>query len=197
MVGHSKRAHIVDKGLDLVHRNGFTRSGVAAITAAGGAPKGSFYNHFKSKEDFAIVILDLYFEKVRINLQKILGCYDQSPKDRIGNYFLLLREIGEQDRFASGCLIGNLCVELAPADQAVRTHLEKLLEEWAAILSRTIAEGQDAGDVRNDISAAVLAAVILDAWHGSLLRAKVERRPDSLEAFLDVLLPALLAKRPQ
>ena len=87
-------------------------------------------------------------------------------------------------------------MELAPADQAVRTHLEKLLEEWAAILSRTIAEGQDAGDVRNDISAAVLAAVILDAWHGALLRAKVERRPDSLEAFLDVLLPALLAERP-
>lgn len=197
MVAHSKRSDIVDKGLELVHRNGFTSTGVAAIAAAGGAPKGSFYNHFKSKEDFALAILTLYFSEIRSKLTEILDDRGQSPRNRIRNYFLLLHGMGVHDEFARGCLIGNLSVELAPANHAVRPCLAELLKEWALLLSRPIAEAQDAGEVRNDISATVLAAVIIDAWQGALLRAKVERRPDSLDAFLGILLPALLTEPSQ
>jgi TetR/AcrR family transcriptional repressor of nem operon len=36
--------------------------------------------------------------------------------------------------------------------------------------------------------------LLLDAWQGALLRAKVDRAPTALNTFIDVLLPRLAEK---
>ncbi|GAB5470727.1 MAG: TetR/AcrR family transcriptional regulator [Rhodospirillales bacterium] len=194
MVAPSKRSDIVEAGLDLVHSSGFAGSGVAAITAAGGAPKGSFYNHFKSKQDYGVVILDRYFEAVRATLNQILEAPDLPALERVRRYFAALRDLGEEDGYARGCLIGNLSAEMAANDPVLRERLEALLGEWTAALGAALVDAQRAGELRLDPSADVLAGLLLDAWQGALLRAKVERSAASLDAFLEVLLPALLAQ---
>lgn len=59
-----KRIHckddIVQVGLDLVLSRGFNATGVEAILKQANIPKGSFYNFFPSKEDFALAIIDKY-----------------------------------------------------------------------------------------------------------------------------------------
>lgn len=192
MTAHSKRPAILLQGLDLVHRNGFTRSGVASITMAGRAPKGSFYNHFKSKDDFGLAILDEYFEAVRAAAGQRLQCPARPPRQRLEDYFAFLRDLGREDAHLRGCLIGNLSAEVASTNEPLRRRLQQLLAEWTAMLAGTVAEAQEAGAVRRDIPAETLAGILLDAWQGALLRAKVDRGPASLDAFMDVLLPALL-----
>ncbi|SEC02539.1 transcriptional regulator, TetR family [Rhizobiales bacterium GAS188] len=194
MIARSKRTEIVERGLDLVHRGSFASSGVAAITAAAGAPKGSFYNHFESKTAFGIAIVDQYFDNVRSTLGSILSENTDQPIFGIRRYFSLLRELGARDRYARGCLIGNLGAESSSAEDAIRLHLNRRLAEWTSILTTAVAAAQRAGEARRDVPAAVLAAILLDAWQGALLRAKVERKPAGLDAFLDVLLPALLGQ---
>jgi len=44
------REKIIDAGLKVLIEKGFNGCGVQDITAAAGVPKGSFYNHFESKE---------------------------------------------------------------------------------------------------------------------------------------------------
>jgi TetR/AcrR family transcriptional regulator, transcriptional repressor for nem operon len=192
MIAHSKRSAIVEDGLDLVHRAGFANSGVAAIAAAAGAPKGSFYNHFESKDAFGIAILDRYFENVRATLGAILADRAEPATARIRRYFLLLRDIGSRDGFARGCLIGNLSAEVASVNELLGQHLRLLLAEWTSILAAAVEEAQHTGVARADVSAQSLAAILLDAWQGALLRAKVEHTPAALDAVLDVLLPTLL-----
>jgi len=65
MARPGKKAELVEAGLDLLHRRGFSATSVADIAEAAGVPKGSFYNHFKSKDDFGSAVLDLYFGEVR------------------------------------------------------------------------------------------------------------------------------------
>ncbi len=189
----SKREPIVEAGLRLVHRDGFAGTGVAAIAAAGGAPKGSFYNHFASKDDFGLAVLDRYFDDVRAALAATVGDDGLAPLERVRAYFVLLRELGEPEHHARGCLIGNLSAEAAPASAVIRTRLDELLGLWTAAIAAAIADGQATGDVRDDVPAATLATLLLDAWQGALLRAKVTRGAAPLDAFLDVLFPALLA----
>jgi TetR/AcrR family transcriptional repressor of nem operon len=190
---HSKRRPIVEAGLDLLHRDGFAATGVAAIAAAGGAPKGSFYNHFASKDAFGVAILDRYYEDVRAALATTVGDAAQAPVARIRAYFTLLRELGERDDHARGCLIGNLSAEAAPASDPIRTRLGSLLDAWTTAIGDAIAEGQATGAIRADVPAATLAGLLIDAWQGALLRAKVSRSAAPLDAYLGVLLPALLA----
>ena len=44
------REQLLSAGLDTLHRRGFNATSVQDITEAAGVPKGSFYNHFESKE---------------------------------------------------------------------------------------------------------------------------------------------------
>ena len=54
MARPSVKQQIIDAGLAELHARGYAACSVGDITKAAGAPKGSFYNHFASKEDFAV-----------------------------------------------------------------------------------------------------------------------------------------------
>jgi TetR/AcrR family transcriptional repressor of nem operon len=81
---------------------------------------------------------------------------------------------------------------VASVNEPLGQHLRLLLAEWTAILAAAVEEAQHAGAARADVSAQSLAAILLDAWQGALLRAKVEHTSAALDAVLDVLLPTLL-----
>jgi TetR/AcrR family transcriptional repressor of nem operon len=72
--------------------------------------------------------------------------------------------------------------------------LSGLIAAWTSSLASCLAEGQRDGSIRADLAADDLAVLLLDAWQGALLRAKVERSPAALNTFIDVLLPRLAEK---
>jgi TetR/AcrR family transcriptional repressor of nem operon len=184
----------MDAGLNLLHRRGFSATSVADIAAAAGAPKGSFYNHFKSKDDFGSAVIDLYFADVRAALAETLQGEGKSALARLRDYFFRLRKYVGQDDYARGCLIGNISAEVSALSPLTRTQLAHLIREWTGGLAACLEEGQRDGSVRADLAANDLAVLLLDAWQGALLRAKVERRPGALDNFIEVLLPRLAEK---
>lgn len=184
----------MEAGLELVHRRGFSATSVADIAEAAGAPKGSFYNHFKSKDDFGSAILERYFTEVRAALAETLQSGRKPALKRIRDYFIRLRNYVGQDNYARGCLIGNISGEVSAVSEATRKQLTRFIAEWTARLAACLAEGQRDGSVRTDLAADDLATLLLDAWQGALLRAKVVHSPAALNNFLDVLLPRLAEK---
>src|ERR1700761_1118340 len=56
----SVKEKLLETALDRFQAQGFNGCGVQDITDAAGVPKGSFYNHFKSKEALALEVLDQY-----------------------------------------------------------------------------------------------------------------------------------------
>jgi TetR/AcrR family transcriptional repressor of nem operon len=193
----SKRPDLVTRGLEVVHRNGFAASGVAEIVAAAGVPKGSFYNHFRSKDDFGNTVLLAYFAEVSEALEEELRADGRKAPARLKAYFKRLRTHNAKTGFARGCLLGNISAESSTVTAGTRTLIERLLSEWSAKLKTCVSEGQRAGDIRGDLAAARLARILLDSWQGAVLRSKVERGPAALDDFIDVLLPQLLSPRPR
>ncbi len=60
MATKSTRDHLIDVGVGLMHRDGYNATGLTDILKAADVPKGSFYHHFGSKEDFAAAALERY-----------------------------------------------------------------------------------------------------------------------------------------
>ncbi|WP_395019829.1 TetR family transcriptional regulator C-terminal domain-containing protein [Dongia sp.] len=195
MARPGKKSELVEAGLNLLHQRGFSAASVADIAAAARAPKGSFYNHFASKDDFGSAVLDLYFAEARTALAETLQVEGRPGLARLRTYFLRLRKYVGQDDYARGCLIGNISAEVAAVSPATRAQLAHLIREWTGAISACLEEGQRDGSVRMDVAAHDLAVLLLDAWQGALLRAKVERKPAALNTFIEVLLPRL-AERP-
>lgn len=66
MSRRSVREEIVNAAVEQFHARGFNAAGVKDITDSAGVPKGSFYNHFVSKEALAVVALERYGESRRL-----------------------------------------------------------------------------------------------------------------------------------
>ena len=91
-----------------------------------------------------------------------------------------------------GCLAGNLGLEVAEHSEAIRLRLCEIFEEWAQPFVIAVREAQDRGDVPSDLDAEAAGTALLDAWHGAMLRMKIERSAAPLVRFKQVILPAVL-----
>lgn len=184
--GQETREAAVRAGLRLVHRSGFTATGVAEVTSAAGMPKGSFFNHFKSKQGFAKEVISRYGASVIDGVSERLLQSSVTAHDGLHGYFSWLRDLNEADGFQSGCLMGNLAGEVAALDDEVRDELARQFTGWSGAIAFFLSRWTDTR------RADEIAGALLDSWHGAVLRAKAERSPAALERFIQITLPALL-----
>ena len=86
MSAKSTREHLIDVGLGLMHQNGYNATGLTDILKAADVPKGSFYHHFGSKEDFAAAALERYGMRAREHAA-VLNDRTIPPLKRLRRYF--------------------------------------------------------------------------------------------------------------
>jgi len=186
----SLKEQILDAAVETFHRNGFNATSVQDITEAAGVPKGSFYNHFKTKEDLAIDALDRYWQRVLGSLS-ILNEEHAPPLTRLKRYFRHLAGVARKHDYQIGCMIGNMSAELADHSPQVRARLAAELGAWTRAIEDCVTEAQLDGSLRDDIAASSIAAFLLNAWEGAVIRAKVDQTAASLDAFVAVVFTSL------
>ena len=113
----SLRDAILDAGLKEMFRTGYHGTSVRDVTAAAGAPQGSFTNHFRSKELFASEVLDRYFLYVRGLGAEALSDTSLPPRDRLRRYLDLITGKLAHDGFTRGCLIGDFSLEASGSSE--------------------------------------------------------------------------------
>lgn len=186
------RSRLLSIGHDVVLERGFNGCGVADITEAAGVPKGSFYNYFDSKEEFAAEILETYWQSIEDRHGPILYDARIKPLTRIVKFFHALIEDLGHNNFALGCLIGNLSLELSNGSEGTRRRLLKLMDRWEASLAACLREAQQRHEFDSARDVVQVAAVLIEAYEGAAMRAKVEQSGKTLKRFEKVTLPLLL-----
>ncbi|MDW3682889.1 TetR family transcriptional regulator C-terminal domain-containing protein [Cupriavidus sp. CV2] len=186
----SVRPLIVDAGLRVFLRGGFTASSVQDITDEAGVPKGSFYNHFESKEALGAEIVDLYAE----GGERRAALKDRSrpPLERLRAHFTGLTEMYRAANFSKGCLLGNFSAEVSESSPEIRERLAVLFARWTREMEEAISEAQQRGEVPTQTSAADLAAFLLDAYEGAILRSRVEKSSRAFERFETLVFEKIL-----
>ena len=113
----SNRDRILEAGLKVMVRKGYVGAGVRDIVAEASAPQGSFTNHFRSKEDFAREVLDLYFDHTKRVVVEALEDRSLNPRERLGRYLDIITGRFAAAKFGRGCLIGDFSLEAAPQSE--------------------------------------------------------------------------------
>ena len=179
----SNRDRILEAGLKVMVRKGYVGAGVRDIVAEASAPQGSFTNHFRSKEDFAREVLDLYFDHTRRVVVEALEDRSLNPRERLGRYLDIITGRLAGGGVGRGCLIGDFSLEAAPQSEMLRTRLVEIFAEWRSPFAACIAEGQATGEIAATFAPEDLADFLLSSWEGAILRMKVERNAEPLERF--------------
>jgi TetR/AcrR family transcriptional regulator, transcriptional repressor for nem operon len=178
----SLRDQIIDAAVATLHRQGFNGSSVQDITEAAHAPKGSFYNHFGSKEELAVAALERYWQRLEASLT-LLDSKDLPPRERLARYFGGLNAAARKNGFRAGCMIGNLSAEMADQSPRVRNELASLLARWTKAIESCVRQAQADGSMRRDLDSRDAAAFLINAWEGAMLRSKADRNSDALILF--------------
>ena len=192
MARPSKREEIVEAALDQFHARGFNATGVKDITEAAHVPKGSFYNHFESKEALADVALARYGES-----RRLAELADQSvePLARLRAHFEFLRS--ETERlydYKRGCMFGNFGAEIADHSDPLRDTVRESFHAWAEAIAAPLAEAEAAGTVRAGLDPETTARFLLSAWEGTLISARADRGAAAFDAFFETVFGTILAK---
>jgi len=183
----SLREKIIETGVQTLHERGFAGAGIREITADAGVPQGCFTNHFRSKEAFAITILDRYNERTQTIMDRTLREESRPPLERLRAYFDAITHWLKEAGWRYGCLVGNMSLEVPEHSELLRTHLVEICRTLTSSFADTVRAGQDAGEIRSDLDAADIAAFILASWEGAMMRMKVDRSPAPIEQFKRVL----------
>lgn len=183
-----KRENLLKQGVDLLTQQGYHGTGLKEILDAVQIPKGSFYNYFGSKENFAAEIIEHYIEPYLKQLQGYLEQYEGNAIAALERYLQESIIEVELTEFKGGCLLGNLIGEVGETSDVCRIALQTSLNRYRDVWELGFSRAQTEGTIRADKSARELADLWVNAWQGALLRMKVEQSTEPLKQCYQELL---------
>jgi TetR/AcrR family transcriptional repressor of nem operon len=186
-----KKNMIIEKSIGLMYLNGYNGTSVKDITDAAGIPKGSFYNYFLGKEQYAIDAIDFYEENINC-LVETLDNDSLEPLDRIKKFYKEKIKILEKRGVEYGCFVGNLSEEVGNNNENISKRADEFHKKIESVIVKNLMIAEKGNMLKKNVSAKILGDFILISWQGALLRAKVAKNILPVEEFYEVLTKELL-----
>ena len=192
------REKILSAAQSLIELRGYSALGVAEICKAADVPKGSFYYFFESKEALALAVIDEHWAEQERTWSGILTS-EAEPLTRLRQLFEATEAAqlaGQQScGTVSGCLFGNLTLEMSNHTEAVRQRLQEIFEAQVDMVTPVIA----AALARSEISVSdprEAARSVVAQLEGQVLFAKLYNNTQLLGALWANCLALLGAQAP-
>jgi TetR/AcrR family transcriptional repressor of nem operon len=195
MATRSTRKHLIDVGVGLMHRHGYNATGLTEILKAAGVPKGSFYHHFDSKEDFAATALEEFTARAAKHAATVLGDLKTPPLKRLKHYFADLVKISGQNGSIPGCMVGRFSLEIAAESPQLRKQISAAFTRWQRRISTVIQQAVVQKELSAETDSESLAGFLLNSWEGALLRSQAEKNDAPLQTFMHYAFDHLLTKQ--
>jgi TetR/AcrR family transcriptional repressor of nem operon len=190
------REKILTSAQALIELRGYSALGVAEICKAAGVPKGSFYHFFESKEALALAVIDEHWAVQLRDWTRVLGS-DAEPLQRLRQLFeetAAAQRAGQQScGTVSGCLFGNLTLELSNQTEAIRDRLQQIFDAQVDLVDTVVTEALEDGEVAVPDTREAARSVVAQL-EGQVLFAKLYNDTRPLDALWSNCL-ALLGAR--
>ena len=172
---NDNRTRLLDAGSTVIRAKGYTATTVDDICAEAGVTKGSFFHHFKSKEDLVLgavahwnqwteaVFAGADYRRLEDPLQRVLGYVDL-------RLAILDREIPEFT-----CFLGTLVQETYATHPAVREACDRGMSTHIAGLTRDLEAAKQLHAPKASWSAESVGYFIQAVLQGSFIFAKAKQ----------------------
>ena len=162
--GGDKRDRILGAAVKVFAKNGFYATKVSEIAKSAGVADGTIYLYFKSKDQILVMLFEDRVEK--------LLAYLKAELPKCSSAAMKLRRVIE---LQLGLLEGER--DLAEVITVILRQSSKLMKEYAApkfnayleVIAKVVAEGQAAGEFRNDVAPSLVARATFGALDGIAL----------------------------
>lgn len=165
-------------------KQGYNDMGIQSLLIAAGVPRGSFYHHFRDKEDFAVQAVEQYMSRVHTGLDTCLTDDTSAPLVRARRFFEMTGQSYREEGYL-GCLLGGLGQELSGMSEAFRRLIDGCLSQIALRLAGCLELARERGDIPPHTDTRRMAFLLVDCWEGAALRSRLRGSAEPLTEMLD------------
>jgi TetR/AcrR family transcriptional regulator, lmrAB and yxaGH operons repressor len=178
------RARLVSAMQMALASKGFHGIGLNEILANADAPKGVMYHHFPGgKAELALAAIDASTNTMLHQLTVGMKKFDQ-PADAIAYWFEGAIKNLSLQKYELGCPLATVALETVASD----IDLRQAIADSFSRIRTTLADGLEVAGLTN---CKPLAALVVSAFEGGLMQARVAQSPKPLHDALAALLPML------
>jgi TetR/AcrR family transcriptional repressor of nem operon len=169
---HPSRVKLLEASLRVMRAKGYNATRVEDLCEAAGVTKGSFFHHFKSKEEIGIAAAEYWAETTGELFANAPYHRHADPLDRVLAYVDFRKQLLAGELPQITCLAGTLVQEIFDSDPKIRAACERCIRGHARTLEADIAEAMKQRGVEADWTPAGLALHTQAVVQGALLLAK-------------------------
>ena len=187
MSGRIARERISGSAAALFQRFGYTRVSIRDITSYVNIPKGTFYNHFSSKEALASAILSHQFNAL---LETLTRGGNDPVGSRLRQHFESIAPRAQEPKTSPLQLISTLAAEGPALPPALVHQIAEGIQLWSNKVAALISLAQVQGQIDAGENPDLRAALLINCWQGAVIRDKCDpsARHNCLRLALDRIL---------
>lgn len=167
------RTRLIETAERLFYAEGIRAVGIDRIIDEANVAKMTLYNHFKSKDDLVLAVLQYRDEQVNAQFEEAIGRHQANGSQPLDAFFLALSEWLNSPGFR-GCSFINAAVELADSHHPGAKFAAQHKRAFREMLQRLIADA--AGEKAAQMTAAISLLV-----EGAIVTTAVESASDAAE----------------
>lgn len=180
---------VLEAVINAFWERGYEATSMADLMAVTGLQKGSIYKAFGDKRSLFLKALQTYLDRVFSLTRQALG--HPKPAQAIAAWIQILSDTALAPEARNGCFAVNSLIELAPHDADVAKMLERQFSRVGDLLESAIAQGQQEGVFRTDLSAQQLRHMLLTIAQGALASGRAAFLKPNLTNLTDSILAIL------
>ncbi len=181
------RKKLLDASLRVIRAKGYEATTVDDICAAADLSKGSFFHHFKSKEDLAVAAANYWIEGTTALFASAPYHAPDDPLDRLLAYVDFRKSLLMGDLPDFTCLVGTMVQETYGTHPAIRQACDASISGHADTLVPDIQAAISQRGIRGDWTAESLALYTQATIQGAFILAKAKLSRDVAAQCIDHL----------
>ena len=169
---HQSKTRLLDATIKVVRTKGYNATRVEDVCAEAGVTKGSFFHHFKSKDDLALAAVERWKEATTSLFANAPYHAQADPLERVFAYLEYRKSIltGELPEFT--CFVGTMVQEIYRTNPELRAGCEASIFGHAKRLEADLAQAIQKYGVAKSVTAESLALHMQCVVQGAFILAK-------------------------
>ena len=177
VVLHQSKLKLLDAMIRVVRAKGYNATRVEDVCEAAGLTKGSFFHHFKSKDELALAAIAHWNQAARVFASASYHGHED-PLDRLLGYVDFRKELLRGAVRDYTCFVGTIISEAYATHPELRAACERDLSDHAGKLEPDIVAAMQRYGVSGTFTAQSLALHIQTVVQGAFVLAKAKDSAD-------------------
>jgi TetR/AcrR family transcriptional repressor of nem operon len=178
------RDRLLDAALDVIRLQGYAATTVDDICERAQLTKGSFFHHFKSKEELALLAVERWNTVTGALFRSAEFQAEPNPLARIHGYLEFRAQLLSDEPSEFTCLLGTLIQETYSSHPDIRVACDEGLASHVANLVRDLELAKEKYVPDANFTAESLGVLIQAVLQGAFIFAKAQMDPDPVKQSL-------------